>query len=83
MRLNSSIKKDESYPILSVCTNEKKKEKEKMQNKESMRPSHSKHCSYAFVYVYMQACAISSLVLLGSNGLHVMVLNVTVNPVCV
>ena len=30
-----------------------------MQNKENMRPSHSKDCSYAFGYVY--ACAILPL----------------------
>ena len=30
-----------------------KKKNNKRQSKESMRPSHSKHCSHAFVYVYM------------------------------
>ena len=56
----------------TVCMNQRKEDKDKA--KESMRPSHSKHCSYAFVYCFIHAfiyaCAIPSLVLLTSNGLH-------------
>ena len=44
-----------------------KKQNNKRQSKETMRPSHSKHCSYAFVCVCVYACAISSLVLSTSN----------------
>ena len=43
-----------------------KKIKNKRQNKQSMRPSHSKHYSHAFLCMCM-ACAILSLVLLISN----------------
>ena len=48
-----------SYPMLFVQTNEIKK-RNKRQSKESMRPSYSKHCSYAFVYVYLLCIFISS-----------------------
>ena len=51
IRLQRLFGRDKSYPISFVWT--KKKKKNKRQSKESMRPSHSKHCSYAFVYVYM------------------------------
>ena len=46
------MKWDENYPILFVRIDEKKKNNER-QSREIMRPFHSKHCSYAFVYVYM------------------------------
>ena len=49
---NIEANMDNNYPILFVWTNEKKKNNER-QSKESMRPVHSKHCSYVFVYVYM------------------------------
>ena len=48
---NASPKRDKNYLKLFVWTNENKINT-KRQSKENM-PSHSKHCSYAFMYVYM------------------------------
>jgi hypothetical protein len=42
---------EKGYPILFVST--KMKMSKKRQGKGWRRPSHSKHCSYAFVYVFL------------------------------
>ena len=39
--------------VIPYSLYEPKKKNNKMQSNESMRPSHPKHCSYAFMYVYM------------------------------